>query len=386
MPLNCPQAISKLKAYKQQHQNLQNQFDEFLSQVPYLPDVKWDEPFMSSPHYKDITNAPKNIFDNLYDAKEEARKRLGELKDEIGYQKPLTEKEFFKLTQEQKIDYLYLRCFKPTQYPNQEPQYQQPIPDLRRHELEFLYDNHKNKKFSEIIIYRDEDVDMLKIFDCAPDQIVHDKEELQQAIKDGRTIKAYVGELFSNIFQVLPQNIEYIYTEFPEGKIRQKTIKLGTGLKTKDDFVRAIEDRGGEVNKVARGMMAKKEFGVSEKEVSVNIFLLPIKVMGLNFGHNDLTQIFNRAKKRGLELCPPEIGPQLRLQYQEKSPIELCKIGMDPISDVLDEPKIFRLHLSWGKYWLDGYDSYPNAGFSGDDVFVFIRNSNPKGIIHGRVV
>ena len=79
MPLNCSQAISKLKAYKQQHQNLQNQFDEFLSQVPYLPDVKWDEPFMSSPHYKDITNAPKNIFDNLYDAKEEARKSLTEL-------------------------------------------------------------------------------------------------------------------------------------------------------------------------------------------------------------------------------------------------------------------------------------------------------------------
>ncbi len=79
MPLNCPQAISKLKAYQQQHQKLQNQFDEFLSQVPFLPDIKWDEPFMSSPHYKDITNAPKNIFDNLYDAKEEARKSLAEL-------------------------------------------------------------------------------------------------------------------------------------------------------------------------------------------------------------------------------------------------------------------------------------------------------------------
>ena len=107
MPLNCPQAISKLKAYKQQHQNLQNQFDEFLSQVPFLPDIKWDEPFMSSTYYKDITKASKDIFNNLYDAKEEARKKLEEFKEEIGYQEPLTEKEFSTLTQEQKIDYVF---------------------------------------------------------------------------------------------------------------------------------------------------------------------------------------------------------------------------------------------------------------------------------------
>ena len=79
-PDYCPQVVSKLKAYQQQHQNLQTIFNDLLSQAPYLPDVKWDEPFMSSPYYKDITNAPKDIFDNLYDAKEEARKKLEELK------------------------------------------------------------------------------------------------------------------------------------------------------------------------------------------------------------------------------------------------------------------------------------------------------------------
>ncbi len=85
MPFNCPQAISKLKAYKQQHQKLKTIFDDLLSQAPFLPDVKWDEPFMSSPYYKKITEAPKEIFDNLYDTKEEARKKLEELRELSGY-------------------------------------------------------------------------------------------------------------------------------------------------------------------------------------------------------------------------------------------------------------------------------------------------------------
>ena len=85
MPLNCPQTVSKLKTYKRQHQDLKQQFSDFMSQAPFLPDVKWDEPFMSSPYYKDITNAPKEIFDNLYDAKEKARVKLEELKELSGY-------------------------------------------------------------------------------------------------------------------------------------------------------------------------------------------------------------------------------------------------------------------------------------------------------------
>jgi len=79
MPLNCPQAVSKLKAYKQQHQDLKKQFSDFMSQFPYLPDIKTDEPFMQSPHYQILTDSPKDVFHNLYDAKQEAKKQLAEL-------------------------------------------------------------------------------------------------------------------------------------------------------------------------------------------------------------------------------------------------------------------------------------------------------------------
>ena len=220
-PAYCPQAVSKLKAYKQQHQKLQNQFDEFLSQVPFLPDVKWDEPFMSSPHYKDITKASKDIFDNLYDAKEEARKKLEEFKEEIEYQ-VLKEKEFSTLTQEQKIDYLYSRCFKSTQDSKQKPQYQKPIPDFKNYELKFLYlayswellvDSDRNKKVNAIRQHRNAKEDLARAYDCSLDQIITAPEYSNQREKAlSQDIVYCHGSIFLDEFESpegleLPQNL-----------------------------------------------------------------------------------------------------------------------------------------------------------------------------------
>ena len=348
MPLNCPQAVSKLKAYKQQYQKLQTIFDDLLSQVPYLPDVKWDEPFMSSLYYKDITKASKAIFDNLYDAKEEVRLKLGELKELSGYNEKQEKKEFSKLTHKQKIDYLYSRCFKPTQDSNQEPQYQQPIPDLKRHELEFLYDNYQNQKLAEIITQRDKNADMLRIFDCTPDQIVHNKKELQQAIKDKKEIKAYVGELFLNFFKVLPQNVEYIYTKFPEGRIKKMEITIGG--QSKEELIKEIKTNF-KTNPHLEGMMAHPDFTVApEKE---NLTLIRLKVQDLGFSNGaTVKEIFEKAKELGMELCPAETGPQLRKQYIDQPLNEWLRIAMKSIdSDGL--PRVFDLERNEDGLWFN---------------------------------
>ncbi len=369
MPFNCPQAISKLKAYKQQHQDLKQQFSDFMSQVPFLPDVKWDEPFMSSPYYKDITKTSKEIFDNLYDAKEEARKKLEEFKEEIGYQEPITEKEFLKLTYEQKIDYLYSRCCKPRQKSDELLEYQKPVPDLRRYELEFLYYEYFNtldKRLRALISHRDKNADMLKIFDCTPNQVVHNQQELQQAIKDKIEIKAYVGELFPNFFQVLPQNVEYIYTEFPEGKIKQKTIKLGTGLKTKADFVKAIKAQGGVIDDWAKHLMGQPDFVVSDQESEKNIIIITMDCLGIPYGEK-IEKIFKKAKDLGLEFCPPEIGPQLRLQYQKQTIYEKYYIGMKQ-----NKSLIFCVNIFEELPFLDCVDTSVKV-FGYGDSFVFVR-------------
>ncbi len=363
MSLNCSKAVSKLKAYQQQHQDLKQQFSDFLSQSPFLPDVKWDEPFMSSPYYKNITEAPKNIFDNLYDAKEEARKQLEELKELANYP---NEQTFLELTLKQKLDYLLFRCFKPTQDPDQEPRYQQPIPDLRRYELEFLYDNYQDEELAEIITQRDQNADMLKIFDCTPNQIVHNQQELQQAIQDKKEIKAYVGELFPNFFQVLPQNIEYIYTKFPEVRIRK--MKITIGGQSKEELIEEMKSQF-TVSDDAESMLNNPDFTVSpEKE---NLTLIFLKLAD-NFRIIDtVTNIFKEAKKLGLELCPAETGPQLRKHYLEKSPNEFLRIGMKSIRIGQFDWLGFGLKSHEGKLYLDGVSQLAYSNNFWNEVGVF---------------
>ena len=372
MPLNCLQAVSQLKAYQKQHQDLKQQFSDFIIQVPYLPDIKWDEPFMSSPHYKDITNTPKDIFDNLYDVKEEARKKLEELEELSGYNEKNEKKEFSKLTQEQKIDYLYSRCFKPTQDPNQEPKYQQPIPDLRRHELDFFYDNffYDNalyRKLAEIVTHRDKNTDMLKIFDCAPNQIVHNQQELRQAIKDKREIKAYIGELFPNFFQILPQNIEYIYTKFPEGRIKKMEVTIGG--QSKEELIEEMKSQF-IVSETADSMLKNADFTVSkEKE---NLTLIFLKVQGLGFSSDPTTEeIFKKAEELGLELCPAETGPQLRNQYLDQPTNEWFNIAMKPIINSDGGPNVFYLSRNDDGLWLNNFWAFPGDLWNPDGELVF---------------
>ena len=370
MPLNCPQVVSKLKAYQKQHQDLKQQFSDLMSQVPFLLDVKWDEPFMSSPYYKDITNAPKDIFDNLYDAKEKARKKLEEMKDEIGYQKPLTEKEFSKLTWNNKLESIYSRCFKPTQYPNQELQYQQPIPDLRRHELKFLYDYYrsKDKKYQKIITQRDKKADMLRIFDCAPDQIAHNQQELQQAVKDKKEIKVYIGGLFPNIFKLLPHNIEHIYTEFPGKKIKQTTIKLGIGPQSKEDLILAIEKKQ---MSGLRKIMSNANFSFNEKERDEKIIILSVRELGFS-QDTSLEKIFSRAKGLGLDLCPPEIGPLLFFQTK----LVYCLIAMEPIPDSHNNLHIFDILPGGHESRFDVDRGEGNALYDCENPFAFVCSNN----------
>jgi len=141
MSPNCPQAVSKLKAYQKTHQDLKKQFSDFMSQFPYLPNIKTDEPFMQSPYYQTLTDSPKEVFHNLYDAKQEDKKQLAELKEITEKYK---EEDFSKLTTDQKLEHLYSRCFKPSKEPDQELQYIQPIPDLYPHEIRFLYEDISN--------------------------------------------------------------------------------------------------------------------------------------------------------------------------------------------------------------------------------------------------
>jgi hypothetical protein len=48
-----------------------------------------------------------------------------------------------------------------------------------------------------------------------------------------------------------------------------------------------------------------------------------------------------RGNQKGLELCPPDVGPQLRLDYSDQPPGECVYVAMKPITTSDGEPRIF---------------------------------------------
>lgn len=70
--------------------------------------------------------------------------------------------------------------------------------------------------------------------ECSKEQIAHVPSEIND------TTKAYVGQLEPGIFRKLTENLEHIYTSFPEGKIVKYQTEIG-GM-SKEEIKRQLSE------------------------------------------------------------------------------------------------------------------------------------------------
>jgi len=262
--------------------------------------------------------------------------------------------------------------------------------ELDRNELVFLYEINskvegfgyqRDPRIQEIILTREPKEDAPIVLECEPNEIAYGQEDYDKAVKDSKIIKAYIGPLFPQIFS---QNLEHIYSSFPGGKIERAEANIGN--KTKEELIKELEERTSSTNledKIyisgdAQSMLQKPEFAVISKPEKIN--LIKLKVQDLGFEKNPTTeQIYKRAEELGLELCPPEIGPHLRLNYQEvfkreQAKGEWLRIGMKQITDSNGYPGVFRVDRDdVGKRWLNDYWAKPEDEWRLDSEFVFTR-------------
>ncbi len=152
-----------------------------------------------------------------------------------------------------------------------------------------------------------------------------------------------------------------------------KTIKLGTGLKTAEDFRRVLCDDGFNLTNWASDILGKPAFTVAPKETEVNLVKVTVGELGFKNGARH-DQIYERAKELGLELCPPEVGPQLRLQYKNQPNDEYILIFMESIFDSDGDWRVFSVGCNASGMWLYGYWSDPSHGWGADDQWVFCRS------------
>jgi len=125
-----------------------------------------------------------------------------------------------------------------------------------------------------------------------------------------------------------------------------KTIKLGTDLKTADDFRQAIERSGYNIGYWANEMLDKLAFEAVIKETELELIKVSLKELGFPQGAT-LSKIYQRAQELGLELCPAKVGPQLRLQYQFQPNEDWLIIAMEPIAVLDGSLHVFDMGDEW---------------------------------------
>ena len=220
----------------------------------------------------------------------------------------------------------------------------------------------KDPRIAELRKDRNVEEDMLAIFECTKDQIAHVPSEITE------NTKAYVGQLEPGIFQKLPDTLEHVYTSFPEKKIRRESVEIGG--KSKEQLISEMEAQGINISNYAKSMMDNPDFIVGSSREEAKLVRLTVADLGFKTSAT-IDQVFERAQALGLELCPPDTGPNYRLQYKDQPLNDWVRIGMKQISDSDGGPNVFDLERYDDGLWL-GYDwAGPDDAWYPDYEFVF---------------
>lgn len=241
-----------------------------------------------------------------------------------------------------------------------------------KEDLRFLYELNgiiegfgykKDPRVVELRKDRNTEADMLVVFECTKDEIAHVPSEISASTK------AYVGQLEPGIFQKLPENLEHVYTSFPEYKIRREHVEIGG--KSAEQLISEMESAGIEVTLYAKSMLLNKtEFIPGETIEDATLIRLTVADLGFKGSANE-DQIVARAQELGLELCPPDTGPHYRLQYKNQPLGEYVSVAMKPMPVSGGYPDVFNVGHPGGGLCLLANDAEPSPTWDPNRKFVF---------------
>lgn len=178
---------------------------------------------------------------------------------------------------------------------------------------------------------------LIRIFEgvnFSPEQIARTPQEISNATR------AYVGRLVPNIFRLLPKQIEHIYTSFPEGQIKMEELTIGG--KSKDILATELKANNIQVSRYAESMIQNRDFTTLPKAEKIDTVRLKVGDLGFT-DYPTTDELFKRAETFGLELCPAEVGPHLRLKDINQPLNEWYYVAMKQITDSGGYPDVFEL-------------------------------------------
>ena len=159
-----------------------------------------------------------------------------------------------------------------------------------------------------------------------------------------------------------------------------RTIKLGTGLKTAEDFNKAIKGAKMNISVECENIIKSPAFSVSSEEVEVELIKVSLTDLGFH-SYTKYADVCARAKLLGLKMCPAEVGLQLRLGHEDKPKYDYMDIvvAMETIPEPTsnNRPRIFGFAYDRtvsGKWWVLEKDGYQDTQYTWDLTrFLFLR-------------
>ncbi len=152
-----------------------------------------------------------------------------------------------------------------------------------------------------------------------------------------------------------------------------RTIKLGTGIKTAEAFREAHETAGCRIGIWSDSILDKVASTTEDSEATLALVNTSPADLGLK-NNAKREDIHAQAFKHGLDLCPAEVGPQLRLQYLDQPEGEWLIIAMNPIGDLYGYPHSFHIEHDAGNLWLNGDISHVDKKWDIESRWIFAQH------------
>jgi hypothetical protein len=157
------------------------------------------------------------------------------------------------------------------------------------------------------------------------------------------------------------------------------------GGATKAELLSRLAEARIQLNPAAHELFADGRFETSATPYLVETITCSVAALGLPRG-GPSAQVLEQALAAGLSVCPLEVGPHLRLQFQEqaegslghppsrhRAPPGSITVASAALAQDGETPKGFYLRRVEGILWLRGYRCGAEHVWSPEDVFVFSR-------------
>lgn len=166
------------------------------------------------------------------------------------------------------------------------------------------------------------------------------------------------------------------------------SLNVFIGSLTTEELLVRLREAEVQLNAYATAFISDARFEASRKPRLIDIEILSLAELGLIEG-GTYAQVLVSARAAGLHPCPPEVGPQLRLQLLDQledqagdtraergAPRGSITVASNPLTEDDEFPKGLYLQRIDGSLWLRGYRSWSGHIWSPDDAFAFACAQN----------